>query len=163
MPAYSFMGQFVPYVEDGSKPHTVRNRRKNPAKVGDTLYLYYAMRTRQCRKLKEVVCTNTHSISFTKNAEIVFYSRLLTLPELQLAIERPLFPMLPIEKVLSPIERDSFAWLDGFRPNGTTQNSPSGSYVMMLGFWKSTHQLPWAGDVIYWKRKNEVYVPVDFG
>lgn len=57
MPAYSFSRmEFVEKILDGSKPHTVRRRRKNPTKVGDVLYLYYKQRTPECRAIGVTVC-----------------------------------------------------------------------------------------------------------
>jgi len=38
---------------DGSKTQTIRRPRKYPIKVGDTLYLYWKLRTNQCQKLGE--------------------------------------------------------------------------------------------------------------
>lgn len=52
MPAYSFQKQFVPLVEIGNKLQTIRATARG-AKVGSTAYLYYAQRTKQCRKLGE--------------------------------------------------------------------------------------------------------------
>jgi hypothetical protein len=46
--------------------------------------------------------------------------------------------------------KDRFAWLDGFRPKGSTIKNPKGAHAMMMGFWKETHQLPFIGDIIYW-------------
>lgn len=56
MPAYNFQKQFVPMILDGSKPHTIRRRRKYPTKVGDVLKLFTGMRTKQCRQFAEAVC-----------------------------------------------------------------------------------------------------------
>lgn len=53
MPALNFQKQFVKSVEFGKKRQTIRAMRKRPFRVGDKLYLYYGMRTKQCRKLGE--------------------------------------------------------------------------------------------------------------
>lgn len=50
MPALNF-SKFIAAVEDGSKPLTIRDIRKNPIRPGDVLYMFTGMRTRQCRKL----------------------------------------------------------------------------------------------------------------
>ena len=52
MPAYNFKKQFALLVESGEKTCTIRATYKG-AKVGDTAYLYYGQRTKQCRKLGE--------------------------------------------------------------------------------------------------------------
>lgn len=61
MPALNFKKEFAPLVESGEKKQTIRQVRKNPIENGDTLYLYTGMRTKQCRKLGEVICTGVHS------------------------------------------------------------------------------------------------------
>ncbi|MDP1763063.1 MAG: hypothetical protein Q8L07_04180 [Sediminibacterium sp.] len=151
MPAYSFQQRFVPFVKDGSKPHTVRNRRKNFCKIGDTCYLYYGLRTKWVTKLGESPCINTHSIAIDNFLGILFYSRLLNNQELYLAKCVPGHVSLPVCKILTPDERNTFAWMDGFRPEGSTKESPGEAYELMIRFWTITHQLPWAGDIIYWK------------
>lgn len=67
MPAYNFKKEFAPLVESGQKRQTIRQRRKRPTKVGDTLYLYTGMRTRDCRKLRETICINVKRIKITNN------------------------------------------------------------------------------------------------
>lgn len=42
---------------DGSKTQTIRRPRKYPFKVGDKLYIYWKLRTKQCEKLGEAVIT----------------------------------------------------------------------------------------------------------
>ena len=56
MPALNFKAQFAPLVESREKKQTIRQVWKRPIKVGDTLYLYTGMRTKECRKLLEAEC-----------------------------------------------------------------------------------------------------------
>ena len=42
---------------DGSKTQTIRKPRKRPLKVGDKLYIYWKLRTKNCRKLGEGIVT----------------------------------------------------------------------------------------------------------
>ena len=42
---------------DGSKTQTIRRIRKHPIKVGDKLYIYWKLRTKQCQKLGEGIAT----------------------------------------------------------------------------------------------------------
>ena len=65
MPALNFKTQFAELVESGKKKQTIRQVWKNPIKVGDTLYLYTGMRTKQCRKLREGVCKSVKDIRIT--------------------------------------------------------------------------------------------------
>ena len=56
--AYNFVKQFADRVEDGSKKHTIRNfGLRRHAREGDGLQLYYGMRTKVCRKLKDEKCS----------------------------------------------------------------------------------------------------------
>ena len=57
MVAYNFQKQFVPAIESGDKTHTIRKNGKRPhAKTGSKLQLYYGMRTKVCRKIRDAVC-----------------------------------------------------------------------------------------------------------
>lgn len=42
---------------DGSKLQTIRKPRKHPIKVGDTLHIFWKLRTKQCERLGEAVVT----------------------------------------------------------------------------------------------------------
>lgn len=64
MPALNFK-VFVDKVESGAKSQTIRPPRKYPVKLGDKLYLYIGMRTKNCRKLGEAVCSEIIPIGFT--------------------------------------------------------------------------------------------------
>ena len=57
MPAINFAEQFCFPVEFGEKRQTIRKQRKrNPIKVGDRLYLYTGMRTKHARRLRVERC-----------------------------------------------------------------------------------------------------------
>ncbi len=149
MPQYNFQPRFVSFVKEGSKTHTVRDRRKYPAKIGDPVYLFTGLRTKWSTRLVDTKCSNTHSLAIY-NYGIVFYSRLLDKIELQVARESPFNELLPVKEILSIQECEKFAWRDGFRPEGTTEETPEGAFELMLGFWNQKHATPWAGDIIYW-------------
>jgi hypothetical protein len=59
MVAYSFKNQFVEPIVKGTKTQTVRgNGKRRHARVGESLQLYYAMRTKQCTKIvADPICT----------------------------------------------------------------------------------------------------------
>ena len=44
---------------DGSKTQTIRKPRKHPIRVGDKLYIYWKLRTKECEKLGEAIVTKT--------------------------------------------------------------------------------------------------------
>jgi hypothetical protein len=50
-------------VESGECTQTIRARRKNPVKVGETLYHYRGLRTKAARKILVSVCKETFSLS----------------------------------------------------------------------------------------------------
>ena len=69
-------------IEDGSKHHTIRRKRKNPIKVGDALYLYTGMRTKQCRKIKDVQCSSISPVViYPKLRRVVLDGKMLTLDD----------------------------------------------------------------------------------
>jgi len=152
MPAYSFQERFVPWVKDGSKSQTIRSRRKKGfAKKGDTLYLYYAMRTKYCKKLKEATCKKADTIVISNSGIIIISGRMadfavgatIDLLKKGISINR-------IAPPLTSAERNQLAWADGFRPDGSTKKNPKGCFALMLRWWKQTHELPFVGDIIYW-------------
>lgn len=51
MPAFNFELRFAADVESGKKRQTIRARRKQRPRIGQTAYCFTGMRTRQCRCL----------------------------------------------------------------------------------------------------------------
>ena len=68
MPSINFSKQFADAVASGKKTQTIRKHRKRPIKAGDTLYLFTGQRTKNCRKLGEVVCRSVQNIAITDTA-----------------------------------------------------------------------------------------------
>lgn len=89
MPSLSFQKRFVPRVESGEKLHSIRPRRKNPGQwmPGKTVHLFYAMRTKHCRRLgigritelRDVVICHTHveidGARITEEADLDAFAR----------------------------------------------------------------------------------------
>lgn len=48
---------FKDKILNGEKCQTIRLPRKRPPKVGETLYLYWKLRTKECKFLRKVVCS----------------------------------------------------------------------------------------------------------
>lgn len=61
-------GAVLPYPSAGVKRQTIRALRKREFRVGDDLMLYYGMRTKQCRKLGQVVCGMVRDIRISKDS-----------------------------------------------------------------------------------------------
>jgi hypothetical protein len=124
MPAYSFQKQFVPFVESGDKTHTIRGKRKNRPKPGQTFYGYYAMRTKQCRKLIHSTITRVQDI---------------TIELIQGDCHERNYHRITVEgEVLAPDEMEALARRDGFA-----------NLSAMMQFWPSA-RLPFEGDIIHW-------------
>ena len=162
MPAYSFNTRFVPMVVDGTKRQTIRARRKNPAKVGDTLYLYSGLRTKYCKKLREDKCTATTTIIITK-FNILLLDRRLTNDECDILRNYDISGKIEYKSTfykiwpkgffiqnLDTYPRNQLAWNDGFRPDESSFINPNGCYELMKRYFAQTHELPFIGDIIYW-------------
>lgn len=139
MPAYSYKEQFVPFLLDESKDHTVRKERAGRSRhagPGETIYHYFGMRTKWCRKIGESICTEVRKIRIAPEG-IHWHVTGLEGQSKFIALTKE--------------ESDVFAWSDGFRPEGTTSEDTRGAFTLMLQFWKETHELPFYGVSIYWK------------
>jgi hypothetical protein len=167
MPAYSFKERFVPMVLDGSKPHTVRSRRKYPAKVGDPVSLFYGMRTKWCRRLRDEKCLKTCSIFINDEAFYMFsgllsseysaaqFDALYTVDDLSYKEYEGLNGEMVTCWYMNRDERNRFAWLDGFRPTDSTLERPMGAWKLMYHYWMNNGDVPFLGDVIYWSLDYE--------
>jgi len=62
MPSIGFT-HFKEKLLNGAKRQTIRKLRKRPIKVGDTLYIYWKLRTKECEKLEEAICQETFFIN----------------------------------------------------------------------------------------------------
>ncbi|MCJ7761495.1 hypothetical protein MUP59_10225 [Candidatus Bathyarchaeota archaeon] len=51
---------------NGEKRQTIRKARKIRIEVGDMLYLYWKLRTKQCELLKVVNCTKSLRLKFSE-------------------------------------------------------------------------------------------------
>lgn len=69
MPSLGFSKQFVSRVESGEKTHSIRGRRKRAEQwmPGKLVHLFYAMRTKQCRKLGVGVITEVRDITIRED------------------------------------------------------------------------------------------------
>lgn len=135
MPALSYKSQFVEYVEAGLqtplpkdkriKRQTIRNFRKNPIKPGDTLYHYFAQRSKWCRKLGESKCKSAQEIIITIDSVIILNDNTIVC---QYDDKRSL---------------NRFAYRDGFS-----------NWEEMRKWWVVTHQLAYnkvfTGQLIKW-------------
>lgn len=129
-----FKRQFAPYVEDGSKTHTVRSFRKLAPKVGDICHCYVDPRQKTMRLLGRWPCVRVEPITLDFEKHGIGYRLRITIAD----------------QILSFDEATAFAHRDGFRG--------SDSLDKMALFWMATKRLtdsldskPWHGLVIHWK------------
>lgn len=82
MVAYSFKSRFVEPIRSGTKFQTIRNDRARHARPGETLQLYTAMRTKQCRLIGHATCLDVVpiTIDFTL-LRVTVAGRMITLRE----------------------------------------------------------------------------------
>jgi hypothetical protein len=92
MPAYSFKEMFVHLVLNGKKTQTIRKKRKYSVKAGDILYLYFGLRTKWCRKLKEVKCKKVDVIQIHKSGVVAVNGVPLNCKEKEKLAEADGFP-----------------------------------------------------------------------
>lgn len=67
MPSLNYRPWKARKVESGECRQTIRPQRKRPFRVGDRLIHYEGMRTKECRKLGESVCTKVVPISINRD------------------------------------------------------------------------------------------------
>lgn len=67
MPLFNFQKRFADAVESGEKRQTIRAKRKNRPKIGQTAFLYTGCRTKACRKLGEHEITNVQDIYISEH------------------------------------------------------------------------------------------------
>jgi hypothetical protein len=100
---------FKDKILSGEKTQTIRALRKYPINVGDRLYLYWKLRTKQCKKLHEAICTEIFYIIFPKSPND---------PLLRCGGECLIFDsnsgMSVNITIMSPIEESDLAHRDGF-------------------------------------------------
>src|ERR1039458_6030532 len=116
-----FKARFVPMIEDGSKTHTIRAKRKIRPRVGETCHCYTGLRQKGARLLGRWPCVKVEEITI----------RLRCRPE-------DFFPLaLDIwidGERLSPDEVNDLAWRDGFRPVRRCD-----ACLVMCHYWLENH------------------------
>jgi hypothetical protein len=139
MGMYGFKKQFCPKVESGEKTHTIRGKRKYPDKPGNTLHLYYAPRTKQCRLLLRAPCTKVLDIVLADSGRR-FHDVIPVQNGRRLC---GIYPLIEIDGTrLADDEMEALAIRDGFE-----------SLWEMSGFWDLNQ--PFNGDIIHWKYPGE--------
>ena len=131
MGLYGFKPQFVPYILEGSKTHTIRANRAHPDVPGNTVHLYTGLRGKgpatllfraPCVRVEPIEIMDLGSNGYPRHLAIRIGG-----------------------DVLTEDETNMLAWRDGFRPRGC---ETEGSWEKMHVFWKG--RLPFIGQIIHW-------------
>ncbi len=124
-----FKRQFAPFVEEGSKTHTIRSERKISPKVGEICHCYVNPRQKTMRLLGRFECIRVDEIKIEES------------------IRQSIPLVVRINGVkLAPDEADALFYRDGFRDlTGETYQHMH----QAAEFWK--HRLPFEGQMIHWR------------
>jgi hypothetical protein len=121
MGLYNFQRRFIPFILSGEKTHTIRARRANPDKPGNTLHLYTGLRQKGAKPLLRVPCVKVEEISINSRSGDPAHCR------------------VEIDgQFLDRSEKEALARRDGFK-----------DFAEMLDFWEG--RLPFKGHIIHWR------------
>lgn len=134
MPSLNFQPQFVPFVEEESKLHSIRAKRKRPWKVGDKLYLYTGLRHKGARLIRKATCVKVEEIRMEWH-EFVIRRPQGFIPGRRLRV------WIDGEE-LRDDERQALAKRDGFE-----------DWRAFVIHWFP--RVPFVGDVIHWARQTK--------
>ena|ERR1017187_6243514 len=130
-----FKRRFAPFVEDGSKTHTIRGIRKNPPRVGEMCHCYVDPRQKTMRLLGRWPCVRVENFRV----------------EIRQTATGPIARAWVDGNELSADECSALAWRDGFRNSGT-----GGAFREMAEYWLKLHPAArpyhFEGTIIHWKR-----------
>lgn len=116
-----FKKQFVPYILDGSKTHTIRAERKLRPKVGEICHCYTGLRQKGAKLLGRWKCVRVQKIEISHSSSGVF--------EVRLDGE-----LLTVDEATALMRRDGFR---GYAP-----------LAQAAEFWAGN--LPFFGVIIHW-------------
>jgi hypothetical protein len=153
MGLYNFKPQFVPFILDGTKTHTIRAERKgHNDSAGETMHLYTGLRHKGARLLFRARCVKTEFVRIETDWRVRIGARNdLDNPD---DIGGPAHSGGFIE--LDRSEKDLLAWRDGFRPFGSSATNPSRypgeAFELMMQFWEG--RLPFEGVIYHWRKPD---------
>jgi hypothetical protein len=132
-----FKRQFVPYIREGSKRHTIRDRRSRRPKAGEICHNYCGLRQKGAELLGRWPCVKVQEI------------------RVALRYSHPSPLVVEIDGVqLSPDEVEALFFADGFRSR-SGHSFPATSEA--AAFWKGKlAKADFVGDLIHWDFANPV-------
>jgi hypothetical protein len=150
-----FKRRFAPFVEDGSKTHSIREDKNDRWRPGVIVDAFVDPRQKTMRRLMPPT-----PCIYTEPLEMIAVSQSLVAAErIVLVIDG---------RRLDLDESNLFAWRDGFRhepvagidfsiddENPGYSPKTEGCYAMMLQFWADLdRKLTWRGKIVHWRYPN---------
>ena len=140
-------------VRMATKRQTIRAFRGHRPQDGQIAYLYYGMRTKHCIKLGEYLIKKVQIIAIFEDKQVCLLDdKIMSKYIADILISNGTlkdYCQQHCATWLTDQEKDQLAWADGFRKENDILN-PTGCLDLMLDFWKSTHSLPFIGNLIEW-------------
>lgn len=128
-----FKRQFAPFVEEGSKTHTIRAKRRIAPRSGELCHCYTGLRQKAARLLGRWPCVRVEDIKIEK-------------------ADDPACLAVTINgEALSADEVEAFLYKDGFRGNGGEIYPAT---AQARAFWGD--RLPFEGQIIHWDYSRPV-------
>lgn len=130
MVALTFKREFVTSIDAGEKTRTIRRVRKagNP-EAGKPLQLYTGLRTKDCEKIRDAVCTRVRPVAIDHMGVTLDGQKLY-------AGDAPAYEGEPDAEMYD----GDFARADGFD-----------NFGQMIDFFEAQYGLPFEGQMIEWK------------
>ena len=123
-----FKARFAPFVEEGSKTHTIRAKRKIRPRVGETCHCYVNPRQKSMRLLGRFKCIRVEDL------------------RIEVDVYKTTVRLFINGEYLSWDETEEFLWRDGFR--GTHMSA----CLQALEFWGDKLAMgPMHSDIVHWK------------
>ncbi len=101
--------KLLPKLLDETKTQTIRKPRKHPLKVGETVQIYWKLRTKQCRKIGDglIIKIERKCVASMTNQDARL-DGFVSIQELALALRA----MHPDTNELSPFDIITWKWTD---------------------------------------------------
>lgn len=136
-----FKRQFAPFVEDGSKTHTIRLGRARRPKLGETCHCYVDPRQKTMRLLGRWPCTRVQDF----RVQLTIHT--INDPPLKMHRYPVGIKMWIADVELSRDEINDFCWRDGFRPVRRCD-----AWIAFAHYWMDNYKwTSFEGDLIHWK------------
>jgi len=141
-----FMRIFAPFVEDGTKTHTVRLGRAQRPKPGDMCHCYVDPRQKTMRLLGRWKCTSVQNFRAELKVERIRCRNRATKYDVV-----PVAVRIWIDDAeLGADEVNEFCWRDGFRPVRRCD-----AWIAFAHHWIAHYKFyQFEGDLIHWEYKR---------